>query len=114
MAWKTICGVENVDAGSMHSTSVDGTEFLVLRHIQGDILVIPPLCPHMTAQLCEGFFDGEVLTCAKHLWQWSALDGSKMGVAEAPLLVYPSRINDGRVEVDFEAPLRYEHEEDGA
>ena len=43
-------------------------------------------CPHEGVALCEGVFDGEVLTCLEHLWQWSLRDGGDpRGLAEKPL-----------------------------
>lgn len=95
----------------MKVVHADGVNFLVLKSAEGRALVVPPSCPHMNTELCDGFFDGEVLTCSKHLWQWSASDGSMVGIAEAPLLVYPSREADGTLEVDFGEELRYGHEE---
>jgi toluene monooxygenase system ferredoxin subunit len=43
------------------------------------------MCPHMDVPLEEGFFDGSVLTCHQHLWQWDVRTGDPRGVAEAPL-----------------------------
>ena len=43
-------------------------------------------CPHEGVALCEGVFDGEVLTCLEHLWQWSLRDnGEPRGLAEKAL-----------------------------
>ena len=43
-------------------------------------------CPHEGVALCEGVFDGEVLTCLEHLWQWSLRAGGEpRGLAEKPL-----------------------------
>ena len=43
-------------------------------------------CPHEGVALCEGVFDGEVLTCLEHLWQWSLRDGGEpRGLAEKAL-----------------------------
>jgi toluene monooxygenase system ferredoxin subunit len=43
-------------------------------------------CPHEGVALCEGVFDGEVLTCLEHLWQWSLREGGEpRGLAEKPL-----------------------------
>jgi toluene monooxygenase system ferredoxin subunit len=112
MTWIPICPVKSVDPGEMQVVDVEEKRFLVLKGNEGESLVIPPICPHMNADLCDGFFDGEVLTCSKHLWQWSVKDGSKLGIAEAPLLVYPSREVAGNLEVDFKEELRYGHEEE--
>jgi toluene monooxygenase system ferredoxin subunit len=43
------------------------------------------LCPHMEVPLEEGFFDGAVITCHQHLWQWDVTTGEPLGLAEAPL-----------------------------
>lgn len=110
MVWKPLCKLEEMEQGSMNIVTVDGTEFLVLRGEADEILVVPPSCPHMSASLCEGFFDGSLLTCSKHLWQWSVKDGSKHGIAEAPLAVYPSKEMDGAICVDFEKELRYHYQ----
>jgi len=111
MTWQSLCPIDDVEPGTMQTVDRDGTRFLVLRPLVGEALVVPPTCPHMTADLCEGFFDGETLTCAKHLWQWSVADGSMRGIAEAPLLVYRSRRLDGELQIDFEHELRYAHQD---
>lgn len=113
MEWKSICDADQIGAGEMQIIETDGARFLVLKGTDDEPLVVPPVCPHMTMDLCDGFFDGEILTCAQHLWQWSAKDGSVHGgIAERPLLVYPSRKINGVLEIQFESELRYGHEPD--
>ena len=38
--------------------------------------------------MCEGLYDGNVLTCHQHLWQWDIKTGAPLGLAEAPLERY--------------------------
>src|SRR2546421_4014440 len=46
-------------------------------------------CPHEGFALCDGIFDGDVLTCLEHLWQWSLRSGGEpRGLAEKPLEMY--------------------------
>jgi toluene monooxygenase system ferredoxin subunit len=46
-------------------------------------------CPHEGIALCDGVFDGDVLTCLEHLWQWSLRSGGEpRGLAERPLEMY--------------------------
>ena len=46
-------------------------------------------CPHQAQPLCEGVFDGDVLTCLEHLWQWSLRSGGEpRGLAEKALEIY--------------------------
>jgi len=53
------------------------------------------LCPHMEVALEEGFYDGAVITCHQHLWQWDVRTGAPMGLAEAPLQRYDLLEEDG-------------------
>ena len=110
MAWKALCSLDEIEPASMKTVTVDGIEFLVLRGEEDDILVVPPSCPHMQTRLCDGFFDGSLLTCSQHLWQWSVKDGSMQGIAEAPLAIYPAKRENGSVCIDFERELRYHRE----
>lgn len=51
-------------------------------------------CPHEGVALCEGVFDGEVLTCLEHLWQWSLREGGEpRGLAERPLEMFPVEVD---------------------
>lgn len=110
MTWKAICKLEDVEPSSMRPVTSGGSEFLVLRGDNDDILVVPPSCPHMQTRLCDGFFDGSLLTCSQHLWQWSVKDGSMQGIAEAPLAVYPSKVEGGEILIDFERELQYQYD----
>lgn len=83
---------------------------VVVRGTDG-FMVIPPSCPHMANPLIDGFFDGCVLTCNKHLWQWSIPGGEPMGEAEVPLLSYEAEERQGEIWVNFDRELTYEHEE---
>ena len=113
MAWKAICKLEDIEPSSMKPVMTGGTELLVLRGENDEILVVPPSCPHMQTPLCDGFFDGSLLTCSQHLWQWSVKDGSMQGIAEAPLAVYPSKVEGGEVLIDFERELQYQYDAQG-
>lgn len=109
MNWKRACALSDLEDNSMKPMTVGGIDLLVIR--SGDtVRAIPPSCPHMRTALAEGFFDGCVLTCIKHLWQWTVDDGKPMGQAEAPLLKYETRQEDGQVYVNVETELRYEHQ----
>lgn len=110
MTWKALCLLNDLEPSSMKSVAKDGTEFLVLRGENDEILVAPPGCPHLRTSLCDGFFDGALLTCSQHLWQWSVKDGSMQGLAEAPLATYPSKVERGEIFIDFERELRYAYE----
>lgn len=109
MSWVKLCNLAEVPINEMRAFTANGVEMIVLRGEDG-YLVIPPSCPHMANHLTEGFFDGRVLTCNKHLWQWSIPQGQPIGEAEAPLLAYEAQTRDGEIWVNLERELVYEHE----
>ncbi|PYO59017.1 MAG: methanesulfonate monooxygenase, partial [Candidatus Rokuibacteriota bacterium] len=49
----------------------------------------------MEVPLEEGFYDGSVITCHQHLWQWDVRSGAPIGLAEAPLERYELQEEDG-------------------
>jgi len=109
MSWVRLCRLADVPVGEMRSFTHEGVGLLVLRSAEG-YLVIPPLCPHMENPLAEGYFDGRVLVCDKHLWQWSAANGEPIGEAEVGLLTYEAQTRDGDIWVNLAKELRYDHQ----
>jgi nitrite reductase/ring-hydroxylating ferredoxin subunit len=109
MAWEKVCKASEISAGKMRAVSAGGVP-IVLLHGERGFMAIPPSCPHMANPLAEGAFDGCVLTCTKHLWQWSIPDGEPIGEAEMPLLIYQSEVRDGEIWVKVETELAYDHE----
>jgi len=62
-------------------------------------------CPHEGVALCDGVFDGEVLTCLEHLWQWNLRQGGEpRGLAERALQMFPVEVEADVVYVGLEAP----------
>ena len=109
MGWERVCRADELAPGEMRSVTAGGVAMVLLRGEQG-VLAIPPSCPHMANALIDGFFDGCVLTCSKHLWQWTVPDGQPIGEAEAPLLTYLSEQREGEIWVNVERELAYDHE----
>lgn len=109
MAWHKLCNLDDVPPGELWAYILDGIEMIVLRGHEG-YLVIPPTCPHMATPLIEGFFDGRVLTCSKHLWQWSVPGGQSIGEAERPLLKYDAQTRGSEIWVNLVKELLYDHQ----
>ena len=61
---------------------------LLVASSNGDFFGYQAQCPHQDVALCEGLYDGSVLTCHMHLWQWDVKSGAPQGIAEAPLERY--------------------------
>jgi toluene monooxygenase system ferredoxin subunit len=62
-------------------------------------------CPHQDVALAEGLYDGSVLTCHQHLWQWDIRSGSPIGLAEMPLECFKVEMDNDSIYVDTPGAL---------
>ena len=87
-----VCPRERVPAnGMIQCETQDGLKLLVVNS-GDDYFAYQAMCPHQEVPLCEGLYDGAVLTCHQHLWQWDIRSGAALGLAEAPLESFPVRV----------------------
>jgi toluene monooxygenase system ferredoxin subunit len=70
---------------------------VVVANSGDDFFACQAICPHQEVPLCEGLFDGSVLTCHMHLWQWDIRTGAPQGLAEAPLQTFDITVEGGTV-----------------
>lgn len=92
-----ICNSADIPDNGMRSYEIDGGKKILIANTGDCYYAYQGLCPHQDVCLDEGFFDGSVLTCHKHLWQWDIATGKALGLAEAPLESYKVEIVDGEV-----------------
>lgn len=108
--WSKVCSLAELASKPLLEAEINGVPVLVIKG-EARCLVVPQSCPHMSARLADGVFDGHVLTCTKHLWQWSIDEGgAPIGQAEGPLLCYETREQDGAVYCNAMDELKYEHQ----
>jgi len=105
--WQVVCDVAEIDENGLREFDLNGVKLLVARS-RDELFVYPLRCPHMDEPLSNGICDGVSLTCSFHLWQWDMRSGQSTGEAEIDLLIYPSRIENGKLFVDMEKTLEYD------
>src|ERR1700674_3646199 len=105
MPKRFVCPRERIPANGMIQCEAEGGLKLLVANAGGDYFAYQAMCPHQDVPLCEGFYDGAVLTCHQHLWQWNIRTGAPMGLAEAPLERYEVFIEDGAVIVGSQGAL---------
>jgi toluene monooxygenase system ferredoxin subunit len=88
MARKAVCRKSEVPANGLKECEGEGGAKVLIVNSGGEYFACQALCPHEDIPLCEGIFDGTVLTCHQHLWQWDIRTGAPQGVAEKPLERY--------------------------
>ena len=92
-----ICHIRDIPANGMKDFDVEGGAKILVANFSERYFAYNGNCPHQGTCLSEGFFDGAVLTCRKHLWQWDITTGKPVGLAEAPLEGYQVEIDDGEI-----------------
>lgn len=85
MSKRFVCRIEQCPRDGLKAFEVEGGERILVASAGGRFHGFQALCPHMEVPLEDGFYDGAVITCHQHLWQWDVTTGAPLGVAEAPL-----------------------------
>jgi len=92
MSKRFVCPRSQVPPNGMTECEVEGGLKLLVANSGDDYFAYQAMCPHQEVALCEGLYDGSVLTCHQHLWQWDIRTGAAMGLAEAPLESFPVQL----------------------
>ncbi|MET0918005.1 MAG: cyclic nucleotide-binding domain-containing protein [Burkholderiales bacterium] len=87
-----VCPRERIPANGMIQCETEDGLKLLVANAGDEYFAYQAMCPHQEVPLCEGLYDGSVLTCHQHLWQWDIRTGAAMGLAEAPLESFPVRV----------------------
>jgi toluene monooxygenase system ferredoxin subunit len=99
--WReTGVSLDDLWEGDMNAVSVDGVPVLLVN-VDGQVRAYSNRCPHQASPLDEGDLDGENLTCAKHMWEFSAVTGRGINPDDTHLVPYGCRVSeDGTISVD--------------
>jgi len=102
-----LIGVDEVPDGTMKMAYVDGTDQVLVVHVNGEFLATQGICSHEYFELDQGFLTAGILTCALHLSRFDLESGDALDPpAELPLAVYPVVVEGGRVLIEIpDGPL---------
>ena len=102
-----LLGVDEVPDGTMKMAYVDGTDQVLVVHVNGEFLATQGICSHEYFELDKGFLTAGTLTCALHLSRFDLESGEALDPpAELPLAVYPVVVEGGRVLIEVpDGPL---------
>jgi 3-phenylpropionate/trans-cinnamate dioxygenase ferredoxin component len=96
-----LMGLDEVPEGTMKMAWVDGTDPVIVVHQNGLLGAYQGICTHEYFELDKGFLTGASLTCALHLSRFDLETGDALDPpAEAPLVIYPVEVVDGRVVIE--------------
>jgi toluene monooxygenase system ferredoxin subunit len=105
MQKRFVCPRSRIPPNGMVECEAEGGVKLLVASSGGDYFAYQATCPHQDVPLCEGLYDGAVLTCHQHLWQWDIRTGAALGLAEAPLESFPVRIEGDAIYVVAQGAL---------
>ncbi|HWD03485.1 MAG TPA: Rieske 2Fe-2S domain-containing protein [Kribbella sp.] len=98
--WQEAMQLDELWEGEMAGVEVGG-EKVLLMNIDGEVRAYRNRCPHQAWALDEGDFDGETLTCSRHLWVFDARSGAGVNPDNCRLASFPCRVDeDGTIRVD--------------
>ncbi|MEP7261134.1 MAG: Rieske 2Fe-2S domain-containing protein [Usitatibacter sp.] len=89
MTNRFVCRVADIPQNGLKEVEAEGGLKLLVASAGNEFFGYQAQCPHQDVALCEGLYDGSVLTCHMHLWQWDIRTGAPIGLAESPLQSYP-------------------------
>ena len=92
-----VCKSSDIPINEMKTYDLIGGMKVLIANAGDNFYAYQSVCPHQDVCLGEGFFDGAVLTCHQHLWQWDITTGHPVGLAEAPLESYEIKIEEGEI-----------------
>jgi len=76
--------------------SVDGQDVMLYR--RGDeILAIGNTCPHEGGSLCDGWVEGDIVTCPLHGWEFDLRSGACMTIPGESVARYMVTVQDGGI-----------------
>ena len=113
-----LLALDEVPDGTVKMGWVDGTDPVVVVHVNGVVRAFQGICTHEYFELDKGFLTGGgspgedgkpagTLTCALHLSRFDLATGDALDPpAEVPLATYPVIVEDGRVLIEIpDGPL---------
>jgi toluene monooxygenase system ferredoxin subunit len=98
--WHATTHIDDLWEGDMTGVTIEGKEVLLIN-IDGDVCAYHNRCPHQAGRLDEGDFDGEKITCSRHMWEFDARCGKGINPTGERLTPFPVEIaDDGTIMVD--------------
>ena len=87
-----IATVNDVLPGSFKTFQIGDTK-IVLYNVDGKFYATTNTCSHQGGPLGDGLFDGSVVTCPWHAWQFDVCTGESVFDPEAKIACYPVQVS---------------------
>ncbi|MFC4946595.1 Rieske 2Fe-2S domain-containing protein [Pseudonocardia sp. GCM10023141] len=102
--WQSAGGADELWEGETSFQRLgDGTAVLLVN-TDGTVKAFRGLCPHQDSALDDADFDGEIITCVAHMWEFDARTGAGVNPTSTCLPQYPTEVRDGEIYVCTPVP----------
>ncbi|MFC5993846.1 Rieske 2Fe-2S domain-containing protein [Pseudonocardia hispaniensis] len=96
-AWERLCAADDVWEGEMSFHRLPDGTAVILVNTAGRLRAFQGICPHQDNTLEDADFDGEIITCPAHMWEFDACSGAGINPTNARLTEYPTEVRDGEL-----------------
>ena len=96
-----VCDVDDLWRGEIAVHEVGQTRVLLVHTDSGTVRAVQLACPHQRFPMSDGSLEGDVLTCARHLWQFNVVTGAGVNPTHAQIALYPVKIDGGKIYVSL-------------
>ena len=103
MAKQKVAALSAGPKGKLHLVAVDREAAVLVR--RGDeILAIGNECPHQGGALCDGWVDGDIVTCPLHGWEFDLRSGNCMTIPGERVSRWSVTVENGDVYLEESQP----------
>ena len=100
MPWIDVTAADSIPENGKTTFQLQGLPITVC-HVEGEFFAVDDLCPHQGASLGEGVLHDGRLICPWHNWVFDVRTGACPRNSHEPVDAYPTRVREGRVEVNL-------------
>ena len=102
--FQDLCDISDISSDKPKLFKLKGHEILVVKDLNGAVYAFENKCSHADKPLLRGKWNAKEceILCPFHKARFSLKDGHALcAPAVTPIEVYPTKINDSRIEVDI-------------
>lgn len=99
--WTEIVALDEIPKLGSRVIDVETMKIAVFRTSEDQVFAIRNECPHKGGPLSEGIVHGTSVTCPLHNWKIDLASGKALGPDDGCTNVFPAKIENGQVFVDF-------------
>ena len=99
--WLEVVALEEIPRLGSRVIKTDTMNIALFRTAGDEVFAMKDECPHKQGPLSQGIVHGTSVTCPLHNWKIDLASGEALGPDEGCTNVFPVKVEDGIVYVDF-------------